>query len=1270
METIQNNVAQNLMAMFPMRPAELILQCVTHPRNTYEPVDEGTLLNRCIDDLLSREDSVADNDKVDVQKQEPLLLNEFVADDNFDFMVDDIPDGDPVVVEDPVVVPDPEVILASAPNHKDLEVKQDVSKKSDIVIDLTDDGPVQEVELDEVVSTEKESKTTAGNSINETDVGLPGFLGVSVQNHTSPHLNQPKTKSPSDTLPAASALTSGNPLPSEILVESVRKTDPLPRNQTDNAFPSVTGSVAQNNMKLHDIHGFQSNSIEHGIHSRDKTPFSTGMSFPFRESGAPSASTNSRTMQVEVGKYPGQELVTHREIPLNQSTSTFATSTLSADRTLNANSRPVFINGPVGLKSVNDKVVIRVGKNGNYMVPSSTPRVLTVRQELERKRAIPATLSRAPSDEMISNIQVPSQASSSNPFTPKTDVKEDNPTTFVVRSANAVNGVKNVSSTISVGSTGIPIKVPTPNGIKVHSKPATLSRAPSGNLLRPATTGLQANTSVNLSTPNLKIGSRPVGEQIRPVILTPAKLLGSGTSQGKGRGVKLNLPQSNQTANLRPTPNNSLVQNYLLVSSSSSTPAQGMVKQSNAQFAPDTTRKPTPVLPKSTINGNVPHNSAFNVVRQRPVVSVPQTTAHSQVQTPQTIGNLGLKQISKTTGGAWAQPSKQTDTLPAKNYADPYQERLQESLRQVQQLQNKITEKLMNINRATHPKPRSPIHLLPPVVPLHPPVQAPPPLPPPIQVDDPAGGLLNVLIPEPNPAPRPATAAQAMGQTKPATDGEGMKAASTELEEMVQLVMKMFPTADKTVVRGMLVEHRNVNATCNYLLENPDVANAVVPAANPVVTPENKETEKEIDYLNVDNRRRGIFPNYHQYITQGIDLLSNDFVKISKTSLRLVMNSLNYGSYVKTKKVLDDAIHADPNIQVMMRDDTKGSFFNVEKDGRKAEVRLMKKARKPLHIFTPLHPELQKEIDFYKKHIIKETAKADFEVALKLNEDQYEQEGQMIECGCCYLEVTFENMIQCLEGHLFCQTCLQRYTKEAVYGQGKATLSCLEDGCDSVFPRSQLEKTLTKEILLKYDERVVEESINMADMDNLLRCPNCNYAAVLDKDHKVFSCPECHKETCRNCKEPWKDHYGLECDQVKKQSTMRLSYQERMTEAKVRTCYKCGTKFTKSEGCNKMTCRCGAKMCYICRQPIKDYSHFDNRAAPPNGQMWMPKQGEKCRLWTNSDEDDNRAVKEIERQMKAEEKAMRDRSAADLKRPSIPGVDDGGGSDAKRPRTG
>jgi hypothetical protein len=83
---------------------------------------------------------------------------------------------------------------------------------------------------------------------------------------------------------------------------------------------------------------------------------------------------------------------------------------------------------------------------------------------------------------------------------------------------------------------------------------------------------------------------------------------------------------------------------------------------------------------------------------------------------------------------------------------------------------------------------------------------------------------------------------------------------------------------------------------------------------------------------------------------------------------------------------------------------------------------------------------------------------------------------------------------------------------------------------------------------------------------------------------------------------PFQDsHLPLSCDEVERDSETqaRTHLENAATEAMVRECVKCNTRFLQEDGCNKMTCQCGATSCYICRKPVADYSHFYGQGGQP-----------------------------------------------------------------------
>ncbi len=98
-----------------------------------------------------------------------------------------------------------------------------------------------------------------------------------------------------------------------------------------------------------------------------------------------------------------------------------------------------------------------------------------------------------------------------------------------------------------------------------------------------------------------------------------------------------------------------------------------------------------------------------------------------------------------------------------------------------------------------------------------------------------------------------------------------------------------------------------------------------------------------------------------------------------------------------------------------------------------------------------------------------------------------------------------------------------------------AFLFCLDDKCDQQFSRGELERVLPREILDKLDERVQQENIQAAGMEDLYRCA-CGYAAVPEvpaEVDKVFRCHQCGKETCRICGNDWDEqHFGKSCKEM------------------------------------------------------------------------------------------------------------------------------------------
>lgn len=109
----------------------------------------------------------------------------------------------------------------------------------------------------------------------------------------------------------------------------------------------------------------------------------------------------------------------------------------------------------------------------------------------------------------------------------------------------------------------------------------------------------------------------------------------------------------------------------------------------------------------------------------------------------------------------------------------------------------------------------------------------------------------------------------------------------------------------------------------------------------------------------------------------------------------------------------------------------------------------------------------------------------------------------LLECQCCFSEVSFFELCFCDESHAFCRQCLQRVVESIVYDQGSGldhvhgSVLCIssvtDTPCTASIPLSYLSHFLPPRLLSALEDRFARYALDNAGV-NLLQCPFCRYA--------------------------------------------------------------------------------------------------------------------------------------------------------------------------------
>ncbi|KAF2670682.1 hypothetical protein BT63DRAFT_478796 [Microthyrium microscopicum] len=243
---------------------------------------------------------------------------------------------------------------------------------------------------------------------------------------------------------------------------------------------------------------------------------------------------------------------------------------------------------------------------------------------------------------------------------------------------------------------------------------------------------------------------------------------------------------------------------------------------------------------------------------------------------------------------------------------------------------------------------------------------------------------------------------------------------------------------------------------------------------------------------------------------------------------------------------------------------------------------IRKKYSKHLQIFGPLAN--CSEALLLVKTIVEDeypenSRSAKIDADTELGEKPAENECQTQSCAVCWTEADTPITTSC--GHVYCLDCLENMCKAGDSGTDFAiTCQGASGNCDRPLQLPELQSLLQPSVLEDV-LRISFLSYISKHSNDFHHCPiaDCSGIYRVASKQLMRRCGICLEEHCAMCHH---QHPDISCAQFRANNAEDKQFEELKTQMGLQDCPNCYMTIEKSDGCNHITCKCGAHICWAC----------------------------------------------------------------------------------------